>query len=517
MKILCFLCTLFSMLILNSISAQEKNSFISSAEENLVSNWENSIYRDSPSFIQFSISTDQKDPLNDFYTTHKSELCKKIRSRDSNKKKAETIFKYLHEKVFLRYDLNAQVSDLIDNKIYNCVTATSFFVSMAEEFDIPFTIYETPAHVYASITHRDKEIRVELTEPKHGFDFGSNMEELLLTLVNSKLISRDELAEKGPQELYREYVSKTIPISKKQLLGIQYHNAALIKSNNNDYDLAYDQMNKAIKLYPNTVFSEAYKYIVALSQLDFKLDVSKKYNLLNKLLVSTKEDSILTYALVNHLGELIEDLLKSEENFDRTADLLSDVEANIYHDKFIDDKIKDYYVYMYTVFAQNASLRGKSLEAKQNIEKALKLDPNNSRLNTYYVSVASNYATKLSQVGLFETARSTIDELVATYPSGYPIIKEAQVQIILDALIPIQMIIENESKLLPELELAHSIQPDNIYLKSFAATVFHELAMQQVRRSDYQKAKTLILNGLDYSASDATLRSDLDLINKILK
>tara|TARA_R110002126_G_scaffold35949_2_gene109893 strand:+ start:1850 stop:3358 length:1509 start_codon:yes stop_codon:yes gene_type:complete len=502
---------------LNAVSAQEKISFISSNEENLISNWGNSEFKDSPSFLQFSISSAQENRLNSFYATHKSELATKIKDRDSNKKKAETIFNYLHENVFIRYNLNSEVNDLLNSQTYNCVTATSFFISMAEEFEIPFTIYETPAHVYASISHRNDEIIVELTDPRDGFDFGSNMEALLQTLVNSKLISRDELAEKGPEELYREYVAKTIPISKKKLLAIQYYNEALIKSNSEDYDAAYNQMNKAIALYKNQTFSKTFKYIVTISQLDFKLDISKKYNLLNRLLVSTKNDSVLSYNLVNHLGELIEDLLKYEENFDLAKDLLSDVEANIFHDTFIDEKIRDYYVYMYTAFAQNASLKGESLEAKNNIEKALQLDPDNSRLTTYYVSVTSNYASKLSQLGLFETARSTIDELAANYPEGYPIIKEARVQIILDALVPVQIVIENESKLLPELELARSIQPDNIYLKSFSATVFHELAMQQVRRSNYRKAKTLILNGLDYSPKNATLRSDLDLINKILK
>jgi predicted Zn-dependent protease len=388
---------------------------------------------------------------------------------------------------------------------------------MAEEFDIPFTIYETPAHVYASITHRNKEIIVELTAPREGFDFGSNMDALLQTLVNSKLISRDELAEKGPKELYREYVAKTIPISKKQLLGIQYHNDALIKAEINEYEDAYDQMNKAVMLYPNEIFSEAFKYLITISQLDFTLDNSKKYNLLNKLLISTKNDSVLSYTLMNHLGELIEDLLKLEENFELTANLLSNVDANIFHNQFIDGKMKEYNVYMYTVFAQNASLKGESLDAKNYIEKALNLDPNNSRLTTYYVSVTSNYASKLSQLGLFEQARAIIDKLSTNYPSGYPVIQEAQVRIILDALVPLEFSIENESKLLPELELARSIQPDNIYLKSFAATIFHELAMQQVRRANYQKAKELILNGLDYTPSDAILRSDLDLIIEMLK
>ncbi len=496
--------------------AQPRIEYISENEQSFVSNYENSNLKNLPSFKQFLITTKAASGSS-FYENHLIALRSKIRDRDSNKIKAEVIFNYLHDEVFRQYDLNALVEELPGNRIYNCVTATSFFVSMAEEFEVPFQIYETPAHVYASIRHRDEEIIVELTAPKDGFDFSSNMETLLQTLVDSKLISRDELAEKGAGQLYQEYVAKTIPISKKQLLAIQYHNDALIKAQNNEFDKAYNQMSKAVSLYPNEVFSEAYKYIVAVSQSDFTIDASRKYFLLSKLTLSTKNDSTLTYSLVNHLGELIEDLLKFEENFELVHQLLVQAEEHILPDPFIEEKIKEYYIYMYTVFAQNASLKGETLQAKKNIEEALSLSPENSRLITYYISVSSNHATKLSQIGLFETARSTIDELAAKYPTGYPVIKEARVQIILDALVSIPLVIENETKLLPELELAYSIQPDNIYLKSFSATVFHELAMQQVRRSNYQQAKDLILDGLKYNSEDPTLLSDLELINEILK
>ncbi|HBZ39563.1 MAG TPA: hypothetical protein DEO59_14215, partial [Balneola sp.] len=294
-------------------------------------------------------------------------------------------------------------------------------------------------------------------------------------------------------------------------------NEALIKASNNQYAEAYNQMNKAVKLYPNQTFSEAYKYIVTVSQLDFTLDVSEKHTLLNSLSLSTKNDSMLTYTLVNHLGELVEDLLKLEENFESVTELLAQVESNILQDSFIDKKLRDYYVYMYTVFAQNASLKGETLIAKSNIEKALILSPDNSTLNTYYVSVTSNYATKLSQSGFFDAAQSIIETLASKYPEGYPIIDESRVQIILNALMPIPITYENEERLRQELNLAYSIQPENIYLKSFSATIFHELAMQQVRRSNYQKAKDLILDGLKFNSTDPTLLSDLKLIEDILK
>jgi len=502
---------------LEVVTAQHSVDTISNSEASLVSNWESSNLKDLPSFKHFSLTTASSSDINAFYSEHKTALSKKIKDRDSNKKKAETIFKYLHDEVFLRYNLESGVKDLAESNLYNCVTATSFFVSMAEEFGVPYQIYETPAHVYASITHKNKEIIVELTAPEDGFDFGSTMETLLQTLVDNKLISRDELAEKGPEVLFNEYVAETIPISKKQLLAIQYHNDALIKADKNQFQDAYNQLNKAILLYPNATFSNAYKYIVSISQLEFTLKASEKYTLLKSLLISTKNDSVLSYTLINHLGELIEDLLKFEENFELTAELLANVEANVFRDEFIDNNLKNYYVYMYTVFAQSASLKGEALKAKNNIEKAHQLDPENTRLTTYYISVTSTYSSKLSQLGLFETARSTIEKLASKYPEGYPIIDETRVQIILDALVPVQLILENKSKLVSELELAHSIQPDNIYLKSFSATVFHELAMHQIRRSEYQEAKKLILQGLDYNSDDATLKSDLDLINEILE
>jgi hypothetical protein len=107
--------------------------------------------------------------------------------------------------------------------------------------------------------------------------------------------------------------------------------------------------------------------------------------------------------------------------------------------------------------------------------------------------------------------------LASKYPEGYPIIDESRVQIILNALMPIPITYENEERLRQELNLAYSIQPENIYLKSFSATIFHELAMQQVRRSNYQKAKDLILDGLKFNSTDPTLLSDLKLIEDILK
>ncbi len=496
------------------VKAQSAINYISTDEQAFVNNKTDNT--NLTSFQQLAL-TDNSPGFDSFYSKHLSELQSKIRNRDSDKRKAEKIFKYLHEEVFLRYELESLVPDLVNANTYNCVTATSLFVSYAEEFEIPFKIYETPAHVYASVLDGDKEIIVELTDADNGFDFDTGIESVLQTLVNSKLISRDELNEKGADQLYAEYVAETIPISKKQLLAIQYHNEALIKNNVKDFESAYNQMNKAVLLYPNDTFSNAYKYIATISQSDFTLQPEQKSELLRSMLNVTKNDSLLTYTMVNYLGEVVEDLLKSEEKQLAVEDLLVEVEGNIFVNEFIKEKLSEYKIYMYTVFAQTASLKGETISARENISKALQLDPENSRLKTYYVSVSSNYALRLSQTGLFETARETIDELEKKYPEGYPVIRQTKVQIILDSLVPLPKSIENKETLTSQLETARQLQPENIYLKSFAAEVFHELAMAQIRRSNYEDAKKMILQGLTFDSGNSLLRSDLSLINDILK
>ena len=482
--------------------------------------WESFSEQYPLAYDQFAFSTyssaDRIKAYQDFVSTHKNELEKKIKSRFSDRRKAEIIFKYLHEEVFLRYKLDSRVDELITSNIYNCVTATAFYVSMAETFEIPFQIYETPAHVYASVKDGNDEVIVELTAPQNGFDFDTDIESVLQTLLDSKLISQQELEEKGAEQLFAEYVKETILIDEKELLAIQYYNEGVMYSNGKKYQESYNKFRKALILYNNPQFSEAYRYTVAVSQMDFTLPLQTKTMLLNTLLESTKSDSVLTYTLIPYLGELIEDLMKSEDTFEDAQLLIDSTRDQIFTDNLTLSKIDEYQIYIYTVFAQNASLKGDSNLAKETLEKALLIDPDNEQLTTYYVSVSTNHALKLAQFGLLESARELIDKLASDYTEEFPVVQDAQVRIILSSLIETSIIEENASKFLSDIELAYNIQPDNIYLKSFAANVFHELAMQQIRRANYKKAKDYILKGLDYNPDNSILRSDLDLINQMV-
>ncbi len=452
-----------------------------------------------------------------FYSHHKQQIGKKIKHRNSHIKNGKIIFEYLHSQVFKTYNLNSTVSSLINNKQYNCVTATSFFVSIAEEFDIPYKIYESPMHVYASIIDGDDEAIVELTLPNTGFDFNASIESTIQTLVNSKLISIDELEQKGADELFREYVEDTFPISKKELLAIQYYNDGLLLQQKMRYKESFHKFGTALKLYQNPQFSEAYEASFRNSQNDFSLSENDKVRLVHQYLESTQADSILSRNFVYHLAILIDKLLKNEDNFDEAEKLIHLANHKIYPSAINSERITELKSYFYTSKAENAALKGETRIALKHLHQAMKFAPLNTRLRNYSVSLTSNYALQLAHLGQLNKARNIIDSLHVQYPVDFPVVADARVQIIIAGLVPLQKIEANADVFSNDLALAKSIQPENIYLKSFSAIVFHELAMQQIRKANYPKAKDYILEGLSFHSSDGTLRSDLELINKMLE
>lgn len=489
-------------------------------EQQMITNWEAFNEHTPLLYDQIMVSEFTSQELDEqykaFFETHRSALQQRIRNRDSDKRKAQKIFEYLHEEVFKRYRLKTNARALIHTGEYNCVTATAFFVSMAEAFKIPYIIYETPQHVYASIINGTEEVIAELTAPQNGFDFKADIETVIKTLADSKLITQNELEEKGAEVLYREYVRDTKPVSKKELLAIQYYNEGLILMDSSHYEEAHRKFRHALKLYRNPAFLQAFTYLIDISQFDFSVPLDSKLTLLETALGLTDRDSLLTYTLLPHIGERIEDLSDQEEGLNRAQELLDLARKQVFINETVSETIKEFQVYIYRSQAQIASLKGDYKTASLGLEKALELDPENDRLETYYVSVTANHALKLAQFGLTDAAYDKIQQLSRLYPDGYPIIQDAHVQIILAQLTPLPPVEDNAELMISKLEEARSIQSENIYLKSFAANTFHELAMQQIRRANYQQAKDYILRGLIFHSTDPTLKSDLELINKMI-
>lgn len=493
--------------------------FSNSQEELIFRDWDAFTENAPLPFYQsiVHLSDVEQETADLFFQEHLETIQKKIRSRDSDLKKANTIFRYLHDEVFQQYDLYSRQEDLFTTHKYNCVTATSLYVSLGRAIGLNMEVIESPSHVYATLKSDGKSYNIELTAPQNGFNYKDNADEVIRRLVDSKLIPPSELNTKTVAQLYQEHVRGSAPISDKDLLGIHYHNLALLDLVENKVEQAFNSFHKAITLYPHAPIIEAYIEQLNLSFDHRSLSIQEKIDLHNQILSVTNIDTSIANTAVFHLSETIEDGLRADTIFSEALSLIKEAEEHYKSTNRVQEAIQSLYIYVYTTKAQDAALRGNLFTAKENLELALALSPNNQRLETYYISVVSNHALKLAQFGLLESARREIDSLTQQYPTGYPVIDDARVKVILAGLVRVESIEANEEKLRSDLTLARSIQPENIYLKSFATEVYHDLAMQQIRLSDYQKARTLVLEGLTFDAESDVLKADLRLLESIIE
>jgi len=130
--------------------------------------------------------------------------------------------------VLYTYEPLARFQDLFHmGSAYNCVTSTSLFAVVCTNLKIPVTLYVTPNHVFAAVTNnKDKVLRVEMTDPKKGFDFKTGIKESIKYLKAYKLVSEAEFKQKGERQVYLEFVNQARKISVPHLLAITYYNQA---------------------------------------------------------------------------------------------------------------------------------------------------------------------------------------------------------------------------------------------------------------------------------------------------
>lgn len=173
--------------------------------------------------------------------------------RRSPEKKIKQVYKTLHEAFLRKYELKNTFSSLFRRGQYNCVSATALYALALDELGIAYAIRETPTHVYLVAYPRTERILLESTDPAGGYyAFDDKFKsEFVSQLRKRKLISEQEFSSLGVNALFDKHYFADEDISKQQLVGLQYCNDALYSMEEERYEHAYRQLEKAYRLYPS--------------------------------------------------------------------------------------------------------------------------------------------------------------------------------------------------------------------------------------------------------------------------
>jgi len=233
----------------------ESFPYASPAEAAMIKSWVNDreLGVDLVTAILVSEGLADEEKQQSFHKQLKSVVAELGPSVSSGKadKSGKAIYKHLHKKFLYTYQPTARFKDVLNlGATYNCVSSTSIFAVLCQKMGVPVSLYVTPNHVYAAVTSGSKEIRVEMTDPKSGFNFKTGIKASLRYLRQYKLVTEQEIKEKGERQVYRDFVESGRKIPLEYLLAISYYNQGQRHLVNNRFEKGVHAVSKSLFVNP---------------------------------------------------------------------------------------------------------------------------------------------------------------------------------------------------------------------------------------------------------------------------
>lgn len=177
---------------------------------------------------------------------------KGIQTKNINKQ-IKTTYADVHRRFLKKYYDNVFFPEIFQSGNYNCVTASMLYGMVYNQLDIPFKVMASNNHVYLVANPGTNSIVIETTNPGFAKQIftGDFKKQYVFYLKSSKLISEDEYKSKSVEEIFEEKFNEVREASFENLPGFQYHNKALLKYEQNDFEQALPLSQKAYFFYPD--------------------------------------------------------------------------------------------------------------------------------------------------------------------------------------------------------------------------------------------------------------------------
>lgn len=165
--------------------------------------------------------------------------------------RVEGISELLHGRFLHRYEKIVGFHKLVDEGIYNCVSATALYGLVLAELKIPFELVEQKDHVYLVVGEKERIIVEPTSSTGEVLRPGRRMRRKWLTWLRQEgMVSPGELRGEGRKSTFEKHFFTDPQISFQQLCGIQYLNQGILALEGEDHSGALAALEKAYPLYP---------------------------------------------------------------------------------------------------------------------------------------------------------------------------------------------------------------------------------------------------------------------------
>ncbi|MDH5597727.1 MAG: hypothetical protein OEY34_01305 [Cyclobacteriaceae bacterium] len=362
--------------------------------------------------ILLAISENGSKSLENKITSHinalKSELSKKKFEAKSEEKKLKLLFDLTHKTFFLKYKEVSNFNEIFNTKEYNCVSATALYSLILNEYNIPYSIKETPTHVFLIAYPSSKDIILESTAPTNGYfnPSSSEIQKAVNSLIELKYYTQEEVESKGIRQVYNEFFYNEDEIDLKKLAGLQYHNEAIKYYSEDNYEQALNSIYKSRLLYPSEK-SEFLSYAFLskiLNKTDFTDFKHIKYlaQFANLPIVDSKE-------IISAYSMIINNRLFFESDHESMDSIYSYLKKQLSDSTLIKDLSEIHYEGFAKYYAKKSDFN-KSLEYST---KAFEINPNN--VNTQSL-ITQSLVQDLYRRGGSESTLEKMNESTEVFP-----------------------------------------------------------------------------------------------------
>jgi tetratricopeptide (TPR) repeat protein len=422
----------------------------------------------------------------------------------------KNIFRDIHTRVFKKYELETQFSDIFRNGVYNCVTASAYYALLLKEIDIPYKIRETPQHIYLVANPGSSEILFESTNPQNGYtSFDLRFKESYVnSLHDSKLISDEEIRAFGVEKLFLKYYFQDSVISLRQLGGIHYYNDGIYLMNKKRYRQAVKSFEKSYFLYPGkrTEFALFNAYASVLNATDYSdfgdLDYFSRISRYSSMGVTRDHIS-------SEFGKINTRFLLNSSNHEYYERCYRYLTENIRDTDFLNQVVFFYNYERGRIYA----FQGSNTRALAHLKDALKVMPENIEAQNLFMNC---FIASLKNSSDIRHIQKQIDE----YSSVLPGLKENMILIRLQCGIYLEQFKlayflkntkdgERYRALFEGLKSAHA----EVDLEGLpVADAYSQAAVYFFGLGNYSKAKSMLKKGLEYSPNNTILLTRLKSI-----
>lgn len=323
------------------------------------------------------------------------------------------VYKAVHQKFFVGYELNVPLYRVFDDGTYNCVTASIIYAYIFKKLNINYVIKETPTHVYLVAEPQTLNITIETTAPTFGYILHDEKfkAKYINYLVENKIINKEDAQYGNTNELFNKYYYEDQSIDFKQLISILYYNKAVEHMQNEALEKAIVDLEKS-SYVQNSKRTTFYYEVCLIGIIQQNENNNKRdLNLLNKLseFTLTSDNKGIIKAVYNNFSV---DFTEKNPDIERYKTESEKLFAVIKDSVLLND-LK--YQFHYSI-GLHSFFSDKYEEVIEHLSKALAIYPNNIKLKALLNDCIKKQLSTLDDIEEYQEIADTLMSYAKKYP-----------------------------------------------------------------------------------------------------